>query len=168
MRPLRLAALSLLLAAGACKKDQKVSAGEVSPAGMLAPTLVMPLRDAEKTSRIARAALTRSVAELDSTKARLEHVEGLLHLVNALDAWALQQHARAAQELQRAADNLERGAKYLHLKQDAHALAAAVNARAAAKRLQQSRELGADEFWHATDALDAELRTLGARIRRKT
>lgn len=176
------AALVSLLVASACKQDQQVSAGEVIPAAGAAAlpaaaptrkvgvkaTRPIPNRDAERTSRTARAALARSAAELDSTYARLEHVEGLLHLVNALDAWADQQHARAGEELQTAADNLERGAKYVHLELDARALSAAANARAAATRLLQSDELAADEFWQVTDALDTELRTLGARIRRRT
>lgn len=105
---------------------------------------------------------------MDSAFARLEHTEGLLHLVNALDAWAAQQHALAGKELQKAAGNLERGAKHAHLELNARALAAAANARTAAIRLQQSDALAADEFHQVTFALDAQLRTLGARIMRKT
>ena len=111
--------------------------------------------------------MPRSAAELDSTFARLEKVEGLLHLVNAVDAWDARQHARAGKELQHAADNLERGARRVHLELDSAAAGAAANARATARRLQQSDELGADEFWQATDKLDAALRSLGARIGRK-
>jgi hypothetical protein len=168
MRTVAVAALASLLAASACKQDQTTSAGEVIPAGAPTPTPETPRRDAEKTSRAARAALTRSVAELDSTFARLEKLEGLLHLVNALDAWDARQHARAGKQLQQAADNLERGARRVHLELDSADLAAAANARATAIRLQQSGELGADEFWQVTDKLDAALRSLGARIGRKT
>jgi len=173
MRALRswaiaVAALSSLLAASACKQDQKVSGGEVSRPAASTPTLGMPRRDAEKASRIARAALKRSAAELDSTFARLEHVEGLMHLMNALDAWDEQQPARAGAELQTAADNLERGAKYVHLELDARTLATTANARAAARRLQQSGQVAAGEFWQLTGELDAELRSLGAKIGRKT
>lgn len=145
-----------------------VLAGEVIEATAATPPPTPIPAAAERTSRAARAALKRSTAELDSTHARLEHVEGLLHLVNALDAWDVQERARAAKELQTAADNLERGAKYLRLELNARGIAAATNARAAAKRMQQPGALAADEFWHVTDALDAELRSLGERIKRKT
>jgi hypothetical protein len=87
--------------------------------------------------------------------------------VKAVDAWDVNELARAGMELLTAADNLERGARYVRLELDARALAAAANARAAARRLQ-SGKLATEEFWQVTDALDAELRTLEARIGRKT
>ncbi len=162
------AALSTLLAASACKKDQQVAvAGEVVLAAAAIPTPGMNL-EATKASKTARALVRRSNAQLDSTLARLEHVEGLLHLVKALDAWDAQQHASAGKELRAAADNLERGARHAHLELGARALAATANARAAARRLQQSGALEADEFWRLADELNAELRALGERIRRKT
>lgn len=125
------------------------------------------IRESDRTSRAARATLTRSAAELDSTHARLEHVEGLLHLLYALDSWAVQEYARAGDELLTAADNLERGARYVHLDPDERALAAATNARDAGRRLQQSGELAVEEFQQVTAALDAQLRAFGARITRK-
>lgn len=176
------AALSSLLAASACEQDQRVAAGEVRPAGAAPLPAAAPapaprtidveatrrrLRESERTSKAARAALTRSVAELDTTFARVEHVEGLLHLLNALDAWAVQEYAFAGEQLLTAADNLERGAKHVHLDPDERALAAATNARAVARRLQQSGDLADDEFQQVTSALDAQLRTLGARITRR-
>ncbi|HEU4994942.1 MAG TPA: hypothetical protein VFT29_08980 [Gemmatimonadaceae bacterium] len=173
-RPKMVVGLALLLFSasilvGWLRSERPVApmlAGEVVEATATPPTPI-PVA-AVRTSKAARAALKRSTAELDSTHARLEHVEGLLHLVNALDAWDVQERARAAKELQTAADNLERGAKYLRLELNARGIAAAANARAAARRMQQPGALAADEFWHVTDALDAELRSLGARIKRKT
>ena len=141
-----------------------VFGGEAKPTP---PPPPMALVEAEKVSKAAIASKARFEASRDRVLARLQHIEGRLHLVKAVDAWDLNQHARAGMELLTAADNLERGARYVRLELDARALAAAANARAAARRLQ-SGELAADEFWQVTQALDAELRTLEAGIGRKT
>jgi hypothetical protein len=143
---------------------RKVFEGDVSPTP---PPPPMALVEAEKVSKAARESKARFEASRDRVLARLQHIEGRLHLVKAVDAWDVNELARAGMELLTAADNLERGARYVRLELDARALAAAANARAAARRLQ-SGKLATEEFWQVTDALDAELRTLEARIGRKT
>jgi hypothetical protein len=159
--------LSASLIAGSLRvkrTEAPALAGEVVPSGALAPLPVAIPPAAERASKAARAALARSKAKLDSTYAQTEHLEGLLHLMKALEAWDAQQRPMAAEELKSAADNLERGAKHGRLVLESRALAAVNRARGAARRLQQSGEIDDDEFWQATRELDVQLRSLGARI----